>query len=275
MTEAERFETHLTVEHATGRPVELLHEATGLAKQSIKSTMTKGAVWLTRGSKTQRLRRAKRQLQVGDQLHLYFDPKVLAEQPTAPELVADQGDYSVWNKPYGIRSQGSKWGDHCTVVRWAERELKPERNAFTVHRLDRAANGLILIAHRKSMAAKLSRLFAERKIAKRYLARVEGDFAAQPNPLKVAAQLDGKDAVSEVRFCRTIGDHSIVEVKIETGRKHQIRRHLADLGYAVVGDRLYGKAKASDVDLQLTAYRLSFDCPLLGHSVEYRLPEPF
>jgi tRNA pseudouridine32 synthase/23S rRNA pseudouridine746 synthase len=64
---------------------------------------------------------------------------------------------------------------------------------------------------------------------------------------------------------------SIVEVRIETGRKHQIRRHLADLGHPVVGDRLYGSGAGDDIDLQLTAYLLAFRCPVSGEKVEYSL----
>jgi tRNA pseudouridine32 synthase/23S rRNA pseudouridine746 synthase len=178
-----RIEHHLQVESTGDTAVNLLQRASGLSKGRIKSAMSKGAVWLTRGKTTQRLRRATRKLQSGDELHLYHDESVLAEVPAAPELIADAGDYSVWNKPYGLRSQGSKWGDHCTVTRWAEQHLQPERSAFVVHRLDRAASGLILVAHAKRTAAALSEIFKRRKIEKRYQAWVAGDFSEQPDPL--------------------------------------------------------------------------------------------
>jgi len=234
--------------------------------------MTQGAVWLSRGRNTQRLRRAKRLLQVGDELHLYYDAKILADVPAEPRLIADVGTYSVWHKPYGLRSQGSKWGDHCTLVRWAERNLQPERPAFTVHRLDRAANGLMLIAHSKSTAAALSSLFRDREVEKRYCAIVAGDFSAQPNPLRVDEPIDGKPAVSIFEHSELIADgkRSVVDVCIESGRKHQIRRHLADLGHPVIGDRLYGSGSDDGMDLQLTACLLAFQCPVSGERVEYR-----
>ena len=267
------FETHVIVETPGETPTDLLQRATGLSKQRIKLAMTQGAVWITRGRNTRRLRRAKRALQAGDEIHLYYDAGILAEIPPEPTLIADLGGYSVWCKPCGMRSQGSKWGDHCTLVRWAERHLQPERPAFTVHRLDRAANGLMLVAHAKGMAAALSTLFRNRQVEKHYLALVAGDFSGQPAPLRVEQPIDGRDAVSEFSLREVCDDgrRSLVNVRIETGRKHQIRRHLAESGYPVVGDRLYGKGQENDLDLQLTAVMLSFPCPVKGERVEYRL----
>jgi tRNA pseudouridine32 synthase/23S rRNA pseudouridine746 synthase len=271
--EQDRIEEHVSIESPAELPIDLLHRKTGLPKQRIKLAMTKGAVWLTRGRNTQRLRRAKRVLRIGDELHLYYDAKILAEVPVEPTLIADLGGYSVWQKPYGLRSQGSKWGDHCTVVRWAERSLKPERPAFTVHRLDRAANGLMLIAHSKSIAAALSSLFRDREVEKRYRATVTGDFSTQPHPLRVEEPIDGKAAVSVFEHLELLaeGKRSVVDVCIETGRKHQIRRHLLGLGHAVIGDRLYGSGKDDGVDLQLTACFLAFHCPVSDERVAYRL----
>jgi tRNA pseudouridine32 synthase/23S rRNA pseudouridine746 synthase len=271
-TAKDHVETHVRIESPEELPVDLLHRTTGLPKQRIKRAMTQGAVWVTRGRKTERLRRAKRKLREGDELHLYYDANILAEVPAEPTLIADVGAYCVWRKPYGLRSQGSKWGDHCTVARWAERHLQPERPAFIVHRLDRAANGLILTAHSKSTAAALSKLFLTREVEKHYRAMVAGDFSVHPNPLRVEQPVDGKEAISEFSLLDVIDDgaRSMLDVRIETGRKHQIRRHLAELGHPVIGDRLYGSGEADGMDLQLTACLLAFQCPVSGERVEYR-----
>ena len=160
-------------------------------------------------------------------------------------------------------------------MRFAERNLRPERSAFTVHRLDRAASGLMLVAHAKGTAAALSALFRERKVKKRYRVIVQGDFSEQPRPLRVEQPIDGKPAVSEfscLEHDETTG-RSLLDVRIETGRKHQVRRHLAETGFPVVGDRLYGDGASDDEDLQLRAVLLRFRCPVSGEPVEYRLAD--
>jgi len=260
------FEKHLKVESDLVAAVDLLAEATGFSKQHIKQIMQKGAVWVTPASgsdkNAQHLRRAKKVLHRGDELHLYYDEKILAEVPAVPELIADEGDYSVWYKPYGLRSQGSKWGDHCTISRWVETHLEPQRPAFIVHRLDRAATGLIIIAHKKSTAAQFSYLFATRKIEKRYRVVVQGKFPESPQPFMMSQAIDGRASVSHAAFLEydAAQDRSLLEMHIETGRKHQIRKHLAEAGYPVVGDRLHGDAKETEKqNLQLTACYLTFN----------------
>ncbi|MDC9725837.1 MAG: RNA pseudouridine synthase [Gammaproteobacteria bacterium] len=260
-----RFEKHIEVTSNELMAVDLLAQETGLSKQKIKLIMQKGAVWVTKGKKTQRLRRAKKTLRQGETLHIYYDQAVLDKQPAEPTLLSDEGQYSVWNKPYGLLSQGSKWGDHCTITRWAEQHLKPQRVSFVVHRLDRAANGIILIAHEKNAAAALSKLFQERHVEKHYQIWVHGHFSEQATtekPERIDSDIDDRTAVSYFSFIKYDADQdrTLLEVTIDTGRKHQIRRHSAELGFPVVGDRLHGK-EGDKEDLQLTAYYLSFKCP--------------
>jgi len=85
--------------------------------------------------------------------------------------------------------------------------------------------------------------------------------------------VDEKEAVSEISLQQLSSDsrQSLVDVRIETGRKHQVRRHLAGLGHPVIGDRMYGEGEEDGVDLQLTAYLLAFHCPVKDEPVEYRL----
>jgi tRNA pseudouridine32 synthase/23S rRNA pseudouridine746 synthase len=270
-----RFEKHIEVYQAKGVAVDLLAAEIPLSKQKIKQVMLKGAVWLSKGKHTQRLRRAKRVIKKGETLHFYYDSNVLDMTPPEPELIFDQGRYSIWNKPYGLLSQGSKWGDHCTLTRWAEQHLSPQRVSFVVHRLDRAANGLIIIAHEKGAAAALSILFQQRKMDKRYQIWVHGQFsieATSAKPIKVDSDIDGRKAISYFNLIDYDADRdrSLLDVSIDTGRKHQIRRHSALLGFPVIGDRLYGISNDKE-DLQLTAYSLAFTCPYSHSDHQFNL----
>ncbi len=277
---AARFEYHIPVEGNGGTAVDQLAAVSGMSKQRVKQAMQKGAAWLTRGKRTRRVRRAKTLLKAGDTLHLYYDEKVLQAEPPTAALIADERAYSVWDKPYGMLSQGSKWGDHCTVGRWAERHLAPPRTAYIVHRLDRAASGLILLAHTKTAAAKLSEIFRSRTVDKRYRVKVSGAFPATPDITTATMPVDNKAAISQFKRLSYDATHqqSLLEARIETGRKHQIRRHLAELGFPVVGDRLYGKTETDRQailpDLQLQAYALAFVCPLTGEERNYQLANP-
>ncbi|UTW45148.1 RluA family pseudouridine synthase [bacterium SCSIO 12696] len=268
---SDRFELHLDITNTTD-PVSLLAEACDLSKQRIKQVMQKGAVWLTNGKRTKRLRRHSKALQPGQQLHLYYDAHVLGQQPPTPLLITDEGEYSVWHKPRGVLSQGSKWSDHCTINRLVEQQLQHQRPAQIIHRLDRAASGLMLIGHSRTATAALAKLFEQRQLDKRYRVVVQGQPTKDEQTL--SEPVDGRHATSHV-YClkyNPASNQSLLEVRIETGRKHQIRRHLAGIGCPVVGDRLYGNGDQEE-DLQLTAAQLEFICPLSGEARQYRLSD--
>ena len=265
-------EFHVDVTDSSIPAAELLKQHSRLSKQQIKQAMKKGAVWYSESDTGyKRLRRADKTLKVGQQLHLYYDAGVLGLQVDAAVLIADEGQYSVWYKPYGMLSQGSKWGDHCTINLWVEQNHLPQRPAFIVNRLDRAAQGLMLIAHTKSAASALSGLFEKRAINKQYTALVSGSF---PEHLILDTAVDGKNALSRASLL-SYAPHtkrSLVCVEIETGRKHQIRKHLSGAGFPIVGDRLYGPGlDASSVNLCLVSTYLGFNCPITGLDKSYHL----
>ena len=257
-----KFEHHIPIDESGRKAIDWLAQgcetiSVELSRAELKAVMQKGAVWLTRQGSTQRLRRASRLLNNGDELHLYYDPQVLTQPLLSPQLIADEGDYSVWNKPTGMLCQGSKYGDHTTLYRWAETHLQPERPAFIVHRLDRATSGLILLAHNKRSAQRLSAMFEARQVDKRYRAVVNG--CLQLDDQLITAPVDGKAARSRMTSLEVDKEQerSLIEVKLETGRKHQIRVHLLGLGHPILGDRLYGTGVEDGCDLQLQSYYLA------------------
>ncbi|MBL4900234.1 MAG: RluA family pseudouridine synthase [Colwellia sp.] len=252
-----------------------------LSKAQLKQAISKGALWLTRNKHTRRLRRVKKVLQQGDELHFYFNEAVLASEVAEAILISDEVDYSVWFKPFGMLSQGSKWSDHCTIARFAQQYFPADRAAFIVHRLDKAATGLILIAHRKKAAQALSLMFERRttnnnSLEKYYQIIVHGNHSINKQPQVITTEVDGKSARSTF-YCLAYDEtkeQSLIEVKIDSGRKHQIRVHAASIGLPIVGDRLHGIADNNErVDLQLCAVSLRFICPITQKKQLFQLPD--
>lgn len=270
----QKFE--FTVTQAEQTALDLLAEGTGLSKQRIKDAMNKGAVWWTLKGKTLRLRRATKVLYKGSKIQFFYDEQVLARKPESVNLIYDGGNYSIWFKPAGMLSQGSQWGDHCSILRWVEVHGQPnegqrQRECFLVHRLDADAMGLIILAHDSKSAANLSALFQARDMRKLYQAWVVDDCDIPTAGLTLNDELDGKAAITNIKKIRVENHKTLLDVHIETGRKHQIRRHLANIGHPIVGDKLYGTK--SPEGLQLLAYRLEFVCPNTKQLVIVELPQ--
>lgn len=268
-----KFVKHLTVTQQ-GIAAELLSAATGLSKSAVKDCLNKGAVWLIRrGRKEQRLRRATFTVMADDRLSLYYDEAILSQPVQEPQCLFSDEQYSIWNKPAGMLSQGTRYGDHCSLLRFAQKAAVGKVVIHLVHRLDREAQGLVLLAHNSSAAAKFSALFRTGGMEKRYKAVVEGLLGRENETIRIEAPLDSKSATTLV----TVIQHdkallrSHLDINLRTGRYHQIRRHLSDLGYPLVGDLRYGGAKNPE-GLQLKAYSLSFSCPFTGKKRDFRLP---
>ncbi|KAA0874188.1 RluA family pseudouridine synthase [Nitrincola tapanii] len=252
----------LTSEEAASRAADLLSQKSQLPKARIKDAMNKGAVWLKRKQR-KRLRRAQEVLLAGDQLELFYDAELLSRSlPEGIYALEQNAELSVWYKPAGVMAQGNEYGDHLSLLRWVEQQSS--RPCFLVHRLDRETRGLMLIAHTGAMAAELSRMFQQKQIEKRYLARVRGET---PLSGEISQPLDGKAALT--RYTRLAFDPeaqiSELEIELETGRTHQIRRHLEAIGHPIMGDPRYGKDNKNRSGLQLMAVSLAFKHPKRSH----------
>ena len=255
----------------TGIASAVLAEASQLSVGRVKSAMNKGAVRLQRGKRWRILRRASTQLRLGDKLSLNYDEDILAQLPLTATCIADEitAGYSVWHKPAGMLAQGTVWGDHCSLLRQVEKYFTPQRDVYLVHRLDREASGLMLIAHQRRAASALSQIFQQNKISKIYRAVVKGKPEQQG---VIELTLDEKTARTEYRLLKYSEQHdeATLEVSIVTGRKHQIRRHLAAIGHPVMGDPAYGQHNKTPRGLQLIATRLAFTCPMSKQARDYR-----
>lgn len=253
---------------AAGQAIDILAAAAPeLAKGRLKDAMNKGAVQLL-AKPVKRLRRAQQALKAGQVLQLHYDADILSRSCPPASLIADYRAYSIWFKPAVMLSQGNEWGDHLSLLRFAEQHFGSSRPVFLVHRLDREASGLVLIAHTKAAAAAFSKLIAAQQLSKTYLVQVKGQLA--PNLLatgQIALPLDGKACLSRFKLLAVdqTTDSSWLEIDLISGRKHQIRRHFAAVGHPVMGDPRYGEANKNQTGLALQALALAFICPLQHH----------
>jgi tRNA pseudouridine32 synthase/23S rRNA pseudouridine746 synthase len=164
-------------------------------------------------------------------------------------------------------SQGNEWGDHLSLLRFSEQHFG-NRPVFLLHRLDREASGLVLIAHTKAAATAFGKLIAGQQLTKTYLVQVLGQLS---EPLlataEINAPLDGKACLTRFKLLRydAATDTSWLEIDLISGRKHQIRRHFADVGHPVMGDPRYGEGNKNQSGLALQASAIAFTCPLQQH----------
>lgn len=249
-----------------------LYLRSGLSRVKIKDAMNKGAFWIkNKRGKLRRLRRATTRLNAGDHIEFYYDKRLLSIKPPYARCISDLKHYSVWFKPAGLMSQGTMYGDHCSLMRQAELFFRNSREIFLVHRLDREASGPMLLAHTKDAAARLSKLFQDNRIIKRYQAEVLGKPEVKGENLVIDFPLDGKSAVTgyEVVSYNPETNTSLVNVIIKTGRLHQIRRHFDMIGFPVMGDPKYGKGNKNTEGMKLSAVSLRFKCPFQKREVEF------
>ena len=254
---------------------ELLARLCGLSRSAVKDAMVKGAVWLRRPGTPggeRRLRRATTELKPGDHITLCHDPAIRCVVPPDATLLEDRGDYTVWLKPAGLLAQGTRFGDHASLLRQAEKAGGRPRPVFPVHRLDREVTGIMVVAHTPAAARRLAATLQAEDTEKTYRAEVRGDLAARHGTIgRIDLPLDGRTALTEYRVERydRARDASVVQIRIRTGRTHQIRRHLAALGHPVLGDPRYGRGNADPRGLQLVAAGLTFRCPLRGDRMAF------
>lgn len=193
------------------------------------------------------------------------------------------------DKPAGLLTIATRRERERTLyaqLRDRAQARRPPERVFIVHRLDRDASGLLVLAKTPEAKRALQAQFHDRSAGRLYLAVVEGrvaedDFTlrahlAENAALRVFDTGDprrGRLAVTHVRVVRRASARTMIEVRLETGRKHQIRVQLAGIGHPLVGDRRYG-TKTPGARLMLHAARLRLTHPDSGAALEFRSALP-
>jgi 23S rRNA pseudouridine1911/1915/1917 synthase len=205
----------------------------------------------------------------GDGISIDYDETVQIQVPDIdiPVLYEDD-DCVVINKPAGVLSHSKgAFNPEATVATWLSGRVKglEGERAGIVHRLDRGTSGVMICAKTPEALAWLQKQFSQRKTAKEYAAVVSGepaereaviDMPIERNPKKpqtFRAGAGGKPAVTAYKVLKTVDGRSLLELKPETGRTHQLRVHLAKIKHPILGDELYGGAPAGRMLLHAKA----------------------
>lgn len=211
------------------------------------------------------------------------------------EIVFEDEFLLVINKPAGlvVHPAPGNWSGtllNGLLAHDAAAFLLPR--AGIVHRLDKDTSGLMVVARQRSAMDQLTRMIAAREVSRKYIAlahgawqgaakrQVELPIGRDPkNRLRMAVvdlqKISGKKASTELQLLQGGAKYCLVQCKLETGRTHQIRVHMAAMGHPLVSDEVYGGKPAAGLGRQaLHAFRLAFDHPVLGTPLTFISPLP-
>lgn len=205
-------------------------------------------------------------------------------------IMYEDDDIIVVNKGYGLLSVGTdskREGTAYSLLREYVKRVDPRQKLFIVHRLDQQTSGVMLFAKSAEAKEAMQHNWNNMVLERKYAAIVKG----RPDPVEgtITSYLaenaahevystdkpsEGKLAVTRYRTVRTRGGYSLLEVQLETGRKNQIRVHLAEQGLPIVGDRRYGSDISPIHRLALHAETLRFVHPVTRRDMYFTCPLP-
>lgn len=194
----------------------------------------------------------------------------------------------VLNKQSGLLSVPGKRPEHFDCLETRVKETYPE--ALQVHRLDRGTSGVFIMARNPDAQRYLNNGFARRKMEKHYVAEVYGHVEAEegtidlpliadwPNrPMQMVDHERGKPSLTHWRVAKRKARTTIMDLKPETGRSHQLRVHMRELGHSIIGDDFYAKGEALEMSARLNLHAKSLSAlhPGTGERVFFDTETPF
>ncbi len=277
---------HVASEYSGERIDKIVSAMAGVSRRVARELIESGAV-LVNGSEVA----PKDRMSGGEEVSIEIPAQESLQPEEVPfEVRYEDEDIAVIDKPSGTVVHPGAGVSQGTLAagllhRWPRIEgVGVEDRWGIVHRLDRDTSGLLVVALSKRAYDGLTRAMAAREVSRVYLALVQGAFQLPSGtvdapigrdprrPGRKAVRREGRPARTHYRQLAGWGDTTLLEVRLETGRTHQIRVHLASIGHPVVGDIVYGGPEA--VRLWLHATSLTFAHPVTGVEISVVSPLP-
>ena len=210
-------------------------------------------------------------------------------------VIYEDNDIIVVNKPKGMVVHPANGNPDGTLVNAILAMCKDSLSGIggeirpgIVHRLDKDTSGLLIVAKNDEAHIKMSKQIQDRKVTKKYIALVKGVISENEATIdlpigrstkdrkKMAVDAKGKNAITHFKVLKRYNNYTLLELKIDTGRTHQIRVHMSYIGHPVVGDSVYsnGKNEFGVEGQMLHARYLEFKHPITGEKLKLEAPIP-
>ena len=198
---------------------------------------------------------------------------------TTLQILFETRDLLIVAKPPGLAVHASEGHEADNLTARCQELLKQRGERFSiapVHRLDLETSGPLLFGKGKAACSALGKLFMDDQVEKCYLALVRGEMSGEKSlEGLVPAKGKLKSARTDVRTLASNGTVTLLEIRLHSGRQHQIRRQLAEIGHPLLGDKRYGGPYPSDLPrLFLHCHRLAFLDPCSGKKIDCEVPLP-
>ncbi|AIQ51161.1 RluA family pseudouridine synthase [Paenibacillus sp. FSL R7-0331] len=264
----------------------LLDKLSGRGRNSVKSLLSRGQVSVNGKAVTKH----NYLLQPGQTVALDLEKQVQAKEMAGLTIVHEDDDLIVIQKDAGLLSIATGDENEQTAYRQLMEHVRlgnPRNRIFVVHRLDRDTSGVMMFAKSEAVQQKLQINWKDTVKERSYVALVEGavkkaegtisSWLKETSTLKMYSsphEGDGLHAVTHYKLIQANRHFSLLEVRLETGRKNQIRVHMADIGHPIAGDKKYGAETKAVGRLGLHARVLSFVHPTTGDLLTFESPIP-
>ena len=206
-------------------------------------------------------------------------------------IVYEDEDLLIINKESGMvvhPAPGHYTGTLVNALLYKYKNLAGDKfRPGIVHRLDKDTSGLMIVAKNEEMLEKISKMISKKEVERKYLAIVDGlikhDTGEIDAPIgrdrnnrqKMAVtDVNSKEAITHFKVLERFNNNTYIECILDTGRTHQIRVHLAYIGYPVNNDPLYGRGKCTEFGQMLHSYSIKFKHPRTGKEIKYEVEPP-